>query len=375
MLTLRATPRPGATPPRVRRPSPIEAAMGDPLAMDILRLQLAAGAGPVDLHRLSPRCRRAVAVADAVGAPLLEAVEGAAAAEEDHRRADRAVTVASSQTRAVAAGLLIAPVLLVPGLARLVGADLVGFYSSAIGVMVLAVGLSLLLVGAVIIRLLVRRVGRAGGDPVRRRGRVGAAVAAVTALAAWRVLGPAVAPLAGLLAHHLVTRGGGEPEPTDDLEEAVDLAATAIAGGVTTAHALRIAADHLGSVAVPLRRLAFDLEFRNGSSVLDGHPVTAVSSAAQGLASGAPEARTAAPLIRVRTVLATATEMGAPAVPTLRRLAADLRADDLARVLAAAERLPAQLTFPTALCLLPATVLLVGAPIVHAGLLATGTSI
>jgi hypothetical protein len=51
----------------------------------------------------------------------------------------------------------------------------------------------------------------------------------------------------------------------------------------------------------------------------------------------------------------------------------DLRADDLARVLAAAERLPAQLTFPTALCLLPATLLLVGAPIVHAGLAAAAT--
>ncbi len=66
--------------------------------------------------------------------------------------------------------------------------------------------------------------------------------------------------------------------------------------------------------------------------------------------------------------------VGAPVGPALRRLAADVRADELARVLAAAERLPVRLTFPTALCLLPGTLLLIGAPIVSAGLGAVGTT-
>ena len=64
----------------------------------------------------------------------------------------------------------------------------------------------------------------------------------------------------------------------------------------------------------------------------------------------------------------TANELGAPAAPSLRRLARDLRGAELARVMAAAERLPAQLTVPTTLLLLPATLLLVGAPLVASGL-------
>jgi hypothetical protein len=92
----------------------------------LLRLRVAAGLGVDDLHELSPRLRRLVTVATLVGAPVGEALDAGLAAEEDHRRAQRAVTVASSQTRMVAAGLLVAPLLLVPGLGRLLGADLLG---------------------------------------------------------------------------------------------------------------------------------------------------------------------------------------------------------------------------------------------------------
>jgi pilus assembly protein TadC len=72
--------------------------------------------------------------------------------------------------------------------------------------------------------------------------------------------------------------------------------------------------------------------------------------------------------VRLRAVLTTAGEVGAPAAPTLRHLARDLRAAELARLMAAAERLPAQLTVPTTLLLLPVTLLLVGAPLVASGL-------
>lgn len=85
-----------------------------------------------------------------------------------------------------------------------------------------------------------------------------------------------------------------------------------------------------------------------------------------------PRSGAADPLHRLASLLAAAERTGAPVADSVRHLAREFRADDLARVLAAAERLPAQLTFPTALCLLPATVLLIGAPIVQTGLSAAG---
>jgi hypothetical protein len=199
-----------------------------------------------------------------------------------------------------------------------------------------------------VILALVRRVGRRPAPP--RRGRqllTGLLLAAAVALA----FHPAFAALAGAAwwarTHR---RGPGPPPPAADLDEAADLTAIALTGGVAASEALRQAAAVLPGAAVDLRRLALDLEL-----------------------GSAPAAGGADPLGRLRDVLQLATSVGAPAAPALRRLANDLRADELARVLAAAERLPAQLTFPTALCLLPATLLLVGAPMVHAGLAAAVT--
>lgn len=377
------------------------------LAMDQLRLRVEAGVAADDLDELPERCRRAVRVATAIGAPLLDALDGAQAAQDDVARSRRAVAVASAQTRAVAAGLLGAPLLLVPGLGRLVGADLVGFYTSGLGLLVLAVAGAMLGIGATLVVLLVRRVGRARRADRGRRGGVALAVALLAGLVTWRFVLPALAPLAALLVHHVVDRRTGEPEP-HDVDEAADLAATALAGGVSAPEALRVAADELPALAPRLRRLAFGMELGMGADDLRGAGgpsstqtpagrTTAPPGAAtvpRGRASSRVEADTSARrherrgvgpaarrpsrpppadgLTRLAVVLATADEVGAPVAPTLRRLARDLRADELARVLAAAERLPAQLTFPTALCLLPASVLLVGAPIVHAGIGAAG---
>jgi Flp pilus assembly protein TadB len=325
-------------------------------ATELLRLRVSAGAPLTDAAQLGDRTRRAVAVAERSGAPLLGALDGALAAEDDLARARRAVAVASAQARAVAIGLIGAPLLLVPALGRLVGADLRGFYTSPAGLVVLAVGLGFLGLGAAVIVALIARVGRA----TTRRPRSGPAaaiIAVAVAVLVWRTLGPALAPLAGLAAHHLAVRRGARPRSDAGLDEAVDLAATALGGGVSPAEGLRMAADELPALAVGLRRLAFDLEL--GLAIAD-------PGAAPRLADGTD------PFARLAAVLTAADAIGAPAVPTLRRLGADLRAEDLTRVLAAAERLPAQLTFPTALCLLPATVLLVGAPIVHAGLAGVG---
>jgi Flp pilus assembly protein TadB len=360
-----------ASSSRVRREAPGGG------ATELLRLRVSAGAPVADLGQLSDRTRRAVAVAERSGAPLLGALDGALAAEDDLARARRAVAVASAQARAVAIGLIGAPLLLVPALGRLVGADLRGFYTSPVGLMVLAVGVGLLGVGAASIMVLIARVGRAA----TRRPRPGVAAAVVgivTAAAVWRAIGPALAPLAGLGAHHLASRHGARPRSGAGLDEAVDLAATALGGGVSPAEALRLAADELPTLAAGLRRLAFDLELGLAIGVPTATPGTArVPSrgvrAPRGSRRSTREPDATDPFDRLAAVLTAADAIGAPAVPTLRRLGVDLRAEELTRVLAAAERLPAQLTFPTALCLLPATVLLVGAPIVHAGLAGLGT--
>ena len=290
---------------------------------DRVRLHLEAGVPLGPELRLTPRVQRAVSVAQLVGSPLLVAIEAAAAAEEDASRAVRAVAVATAQSRTVALGLVLAPVLLVPAIGRLAGADVVAFYLAPGGRGILAVGLALLAAGAASARGLVARVGRPDADAA--------------------------------------------------LEEAVELTATAIAGGSGTASALRTVAAVLPRQGEHLRRLALDLDL--GTATLD--PRTPSPRLAPGsTGSVTPGTRRALravraepdALARLRGVIVTAAQVGAPSAGALARLARDLRAAELARVLAAAERLPAQLTFPTTLLLLPATVLLIAAPLLDAGL-------
>jgi pilus assembly protein TadC len=321
--------------------------VAEPWSTDLVRLRAAAGLDVGDPARLAPRAQRAVRVATVVGSPLLVTLDGALAAEDDERRAARAITVAGAQTRAVAGGLLLAPVLLVPALGELVGADLVAFYRTPIGLGVGAVGLTLLLLGAAIVAVLLRRVGRPGSS--RSGGRVWGVTLAASALV-WWLVHPGLAAIVGTVLTVRGRRRRSDLPVRLGVDEVADLTAIALAGGVPPGEALRVAADELPAHATALRQLALELEL--GVDVPD--PVDA------GLA-------------RLRAVLLTAAAVGAPVASALRRLAHDLRADELARILAAAERLPAQLTFPTALCLLPATLLLVGAPMVQAGLAAAAT--
>lgn len=310
-------------------------------ALDHLRLRVAAGAAPGPVDALPERARRAVEVAAHVGAPLLPAIDAATEAESDIRRASRAVTVATAQTRVVAGGLLLSPMVLLPALGRLFDVDLVAFYRQPLGMAVGVAGVLLLAVGAALIWSLVRRVGRRQ-TPAKGRAILGVVVGGV--LLAY-LLHPAVMPAALLL----LRRRSAPPVAVEGADEIVDLVAVGLSGGVSVGAALRATADAAGRHAGDCRRLALSLEL--GGPVPDLPPG----------------------LDRLARHLDTATTTGAAVVPSLRRLAADLRADDLARVLAAAERLPAQLTFPTALCLLPAVLLLIGAPILHAGLSAAGT--
>jgi Flp pilus assembly protein TadB len=338
-------------------------AADDPAALGRLRLRIEAGAAIDDPGRLPRHAQRVVALATSVGAPLLTALDAAQEALDDIARARRAVQVASAQARAVAGGLIAAPFVLVPTLGRLTGADLGGFYTSSLGALVLGVGLLLITIGSTLVLVLVRRVGRPG-DARPSAGTALVAPALVGGLAWWS-LGVVPGLLGGLLVLVLARRSD-QPPPTVGVDEAADLVATALGGGVSAPEALRLTAEQVPELADRLRRAAFGLEL--------GMPVSVLAPDGEGPVRGpGRNPRSQDPFHRLVEVLWTADDLGAPSVPTLRRLATDLRADDLARVLAAAERLPVLLTFPTALCLLPATVLLVGAPIVHAGLVAAGT--
>jgi hypothetical protein len=305
--------------------------------LELARLHLAAGVVPELTEQLPERSRRAVAVAAASGAGVLEGLDGAAAAEIDARRAQRAIGVACAQTRAVAVGLLVAPVVLVPFLGRALGADLVGFYARPVGWAVAGVVLVLLAAGAAGVWGLLRRARGALAPTAARPSTWPTVLAAVVtgwALTWW------LAPLAAFL---VARRRPSQPPPAD-VDEIADLLATALGGGTSPARAVREVAGVREDVADHLGRLALDLDL------------------------GLPDGRHPAPLDRVATLLHAAHDAGAPPAGALRRLAAELRADDLARALAAAERLPAQLTFPTALALLPAVLLAIGAPIAYAGL-------
>lgn len=145
----------------------------------------------------------------------------------------------------------------------------------------------------------------------------------------------------GVATGRLLVRRADRPDPGYD--EVADLLATALSGGVPPAPALRLVAEHLPRLADPLRRAA-------SSHELGRRPDPAGD------------------LGRILMVVRLSATYGTPAAPALRRLADDLRADRLAHVRAAAQRLPAHLAFPTALCYLPATLLLVGAPLLATGL-------
>ena len=128
------------------------------------------------------------------------------------------------------------------------------------------------------------------------------------------------------------------------LAPACDVVAAGLAAGLGPPAALRLAAERLAALRPDLLRLAMQLDLDRAPDVAAVRPLG--------------------------DLLHRASRVGGPVVPALRDLAAQLRADRLAAAMADVQRLPTRLTFPAALCLLPATLLLVGAPIVAEGLAA-----
>jgi hypothetical protein len=260
-----------------------------------VRLQVAAGAAP-ELHGLGQRARRAVRLAQDVGAPIGPVLRAAADAEQQDRARARAVAIATAQSKFVGRGLVALPIVLVPALDLLLGLPLLGFYGTAGGRAVGSVALVIIGIGAVVTRWLVARVPRPGWrDPVRQ----------------------------------------------DD--EATDLLAAAVQAGLPAAAAARAVGQLREELAGMLAQGAMAMEHGR-----------------------IPDSDT--PVGQALLILQMADRVGAPAAPELVELAREQRAREEARVRERAERLPAQLTIPSVLLLLPATVLLLGAPIVASGL-------
>jgi Flp pilus assembly protein TadB len=155
------------------------------------------------------------------------------------------------------------------------------------------------------------------------------------------IVGLATAGLGVAIAHGLIARAERAVCPGAD--EIADLVAIGLNGGLPPAAALRAAADCLPDHRGELRRAALALEL--------------------GTRHDAPPE-----IDRIVDCLTEAGRFGAPAAPAMRRIGREMREASMHRALTAAERLPARLTFPTALFLMPAAVLLVGAPLIALGL-------
>lgn len=315
------------------------------LALTRVRLQVAAGAPPGALDTLPAEVRPAIRVAHQVGAAMLPVLDAAADAHRQRRAVARQVRTATAPARTVALGLVLLPVVAVPALAALLDLDLLAFYGAGIGRLVGLVALGLWGAGAAAIALMVRHAGR---DPVPPGPTVRVLGAGVVA---WLVVAPWAAVLAAGVAR--LTFRPPPPPPPPALAEACDLTAAALSAGLAVPTALREVAPHLPDLGSDLRRLAWQVELGR-------------------LAPGAPTRGVPASCARMATTLADGLAVGGPLVPALRTLARELRSERGALAEAAALRLPARLTFPTALLLLPATVLAIGAPIVGTGLAAIG---
>jgi hypothetical protein len=302
------------------------------VALTRARLRAASGADLGALRDLPPVAARAVAVAREVGAPLLPVLDAAEEVLRQERELADAVAAAAAPARTVAIAMLALPAVAVPVLGRLLDLDLVAFYTTSAGLVVGALAAGLWVAGAGIILALVRGTSPRPATPTAR--------IVLVALVAWALAGPVAAAVGAAVAR--LTWRAPPPPPPDDLDAACDLLAAVLLAGLPAGPGLRVVADHLPGLAVPLRRLALAIEL--------GRPPDADALGALTIA--------------ITDGLAT----GAPLTPALRALARRLRADRAAAAREAAGRLPARLTFPTALCLLPATVLAIGAPIVGAGL-------
>ncbi|MEX0868259.1 MAG: hypothetical protein WD011_01170, partial [Nitriliruptoraceae bacterium] len=192
-----------------------------------------------------------------------------------------------------------------------------------------------------------RRTGGCAG-PRGARGRRRAPVWLFAGLATAVLVHPLVGVATGVVLMRRAKRGDNAGQQLCP-DEAVELVATAVEGGYGPSAALRAAAEHLPADRARLRALALRLE------LVEAPVRPEIDQPASGFEM-------------LAAVLETSRRVGAPAVGALRAFGSRLRDHQRTRALQAVERLPAQLAFPTALLLLPGTVLLVSAPLVSTGI-------
>lgn len=332
-----------------------EAGRGDPRVIEHARLWLPLGHDEL-VATLPLPVRRMVAVARACGAPVDPTL--AVATEVERQRADTAAELARvvRPAVAVARGLAVMPVVVVPLLAWVLDLDLVAFFAGdPVG---RVVGLVVVVMVVLAITWLWLLVVAATSPPKRTRGRTPWSVWVVAGIVLWLSVGIVPALLLGVAAAVLSRRPADAAGP--GVAEAAELAATAASAGLALPAALRVAARHLvdDDLRVAIARCALQLELSPPA------PTPGQDRRAAEPATG-PRGEFVA---LCRDLVAA----GRPTVAPLRRLARRLRAEEAAARRVAVARLPGRLTFPTALLLVPATVMAIGTPIAMRGLAVAG---
>lgn len=307
-------------------------------ALDAVRLNVSSGGQNASFAEVDGASRTLLDFALRVGAPVSLAAELAKRRLADRAEVHRAVTVASAEARTVAAFLVAAPFLLLPLTGRVLDMPVLTFYMSTVGRVVLLVAAGLYLAGFGMVWLFVRRLdGPVLADEKNGHGWVFLPVVVAGFVAGWWV-----AVVVGAGALWFLSRRLADSCAVEDLSFAADVLVVAVSAGMPLPAALRHAADLVAGVATPLRTIAYSLD-------------VGVEPQEEGMFSVF-----AAQLWQAHTA-------GAPTVRLLEQFAVQLRADERAARLARTARLPSQLTIPTTVLFLPATVLVMLAPVVAYG--------
>lgn len=292
---------------------------------------------------------RALALGERTGGGAADAVDRALDVIDEEAGLRRLITVRTAQAKGTAVILAALPVA-VWLLMILLDPATVRFYATPVGALTGLVAIGLALTSWYVMRRLAGGVAAAAdaADPLgtHRRApavRRGLAAGAVTALMVTVAVGPAAGLAAAVLVASAVARpravAGGAVGGTADV---IELMAMALGAGMPAPTAL-----------AEISRLAPD----SARTLLR----TAARRTAAGWQVDAALADT--PLEPLGATLAAVGRWGAPAVPALRRLARDVRAERRAAAELAAERLQLRLVFPTTLLTLPAFVLGVVPPL------------
>lgn len=298
---------------------------------------------------------RALAVAEQTGSGGGTGVQQALEAIRATRATDRLLAVKTAQARGTATLMAAVPVVAWLALLTLDPATL-GFYTAWPGVLTGVLAAACMLGGRLWSRRLVARAAAApdATDPLHPpepalRLRWSLAAALVVAVPVGVLAGPVPGALAGAVTAVGVARPPRTARP--DLSgggtaEVAELLALALAAGVSTPAAVRL----VGALGPPAGRSALGAA---GRKLHDGHrPVAAFGDTR---------------LSVLGDLLDAVDRFGAPAAPTLREYAAELRAARRAAAEEAAERTQLALVFPTTLLTLPGFALGVVPPLVWAG--------